>query len=174
MLIRRLLIMAGLLWIAITACTPTQGSATAMLPNVPNTTVVNGQSITEFISKLANGASLTAGNPELIALIEQLQGSLKCMQDLGAVAVRTYTDNTFPLSAGLVAIVDRNAITNLANWQQCLIGGDAAAAAAPQLKPCAQTWTLTKNDNQFYIAYAATTAEMCAAFCAQLEGCPAR
>ncbi len=155
------------------ACTPTAGGATAMLPDVPNTTVVEGQSITDFIAKLADGASLAAGNPQLILLIEKMQSSLGCLQQIGAVAVRTYTDKTFPLSAGIVAVVDRNAVTNLANLQQCLTGG-AGAAAVPTVQPCAQSWTLKRDDNEFYIAYLASTAEMCAAFCSQLDGCPAR
>jgi hypothetical protein len=155
------------------ACTPTPGGATALLPDVPNTTVVEGQSITDFIAKLADGASLAAGNPQLILLIEKLQSSLGCLQQIGAVAVRTYTDKTFPLSAGIVAVVDRNAVTNLANLQQCFTG-DAGAAAVPTVRPCAQSWTLKRGDNEFYIAYLASTAEMCAAFCSQLEGCPAR
>ncbi len=154
-----------------TACTPTAGGAAALLPDVPNTTVVEGQSISDFIAKLADGAALATANPQLVSLIEKAQGTLACLQQTGAAAVRTYTDKTMPLSAGFVAIIDRNAITNPANWQQCLTGRPNPSAQAVTLQPCATTYTLKKGDNEFYIAYVATTVEMCQAFCSRLEGC---
>ena len=146
--------------------------AAALLPDVPNTTVVEGQSISQSIAKLADGAALLAANPQLVALIDRAQNSVDCFQKIGAVAVRTYTDKTFPLSAGVVGIVDRNAVTNLANLQQCVVSSRTPSAkAAPTLQPCANAYTLKKTDNEFYIAYLATTAEMCQAFCSRLEGC---
>ena len=67
--------------------------------------------------------------------------------------------------------IDRNAITNPANWQQCLTGKPNPSAQAVTLQPCAITYTLKKGDNEFFVAYAATTVEMCQAFCSRLEGC---
>jgi hypothetical protein len=167
---RSWLVMSVLL-LTITACAPTAGGATALLPEVPNTTVVEGQSLTDFIAKLADGAALAAANPLLIPLIEKAQGSLACLQQIGAMAVRTYTDKTFPLSAGFVAIIDRNAVTNPANWQQCLTGQPKVGTQAVTLQPCAATFTLKKDSNEFYIAYMATTVELCQALCSRLEGC---
>ena len=167
----RYVLLVSALLLIVAACTPTAGGATALLPDVPNTTVVEGQSISDFIAKLADGAALATANPALITLIDKAQGTLACLQQTGAAAVRTYTDKTFPLSAGFVAIIDRNAITNPANWQQCLTGPANPSAQAVTLQPCAITYTLKKGDNEFYIAYVATTAEMCQAFCSRLEGC---
>ena len=167
----RYVLLVSALLLSVAACTPTAGGATALLPDVPNTTVVEGQSISDFIAKLADGAALATANPALITLIDKAQGTLACLQQTGAAAVRTYTDKTFPLSAGFVAIIDRNAITNPANWQQCLTGPANPSAQAVTLQPCATTYTLKKGDNEFYIAYVATTAEMCQAFCSRLEGC---
>jgi hypothetical protein len=164
-------ILLTMLLVITAACTPTRGSATDMLPNVPNTKVVEGQSITQFISSLADGAALTAGNPELVLVIKRIESTLKCFQDNGAVGVRTYTDLTFPLSAGIVVIVDRNAVTNLANLTQCLTAQPDAAQAAPTLQPCSKSYTLPKDNNEFFIAYVASTQEMCQAFCSRLEGC---
>ena len=167
----RYVLLVSVLLLIVAACTPTAGGATALLPDVPNTTVVEGQSISDFIAKLADGAALATANPALITLIDKAQGTLACLQQTGAAAVRTYTDKTFPLSAGFVAIIDRNAITNPANWQQCLTGPANPSAQAVTLQPCAITYTLKKGGNEFYIAYVATTAEMCQAFCSRLEGC---
>jgi hypothetical protein len=148
------------------------GEAESMLPDVPNTTIVRGQTIAEYIASLASGGSLLTGNPPLAAAIEFAQGAINCYQEIGAVAVRIYSDNAFPLSSGLVAIVDRNAITDLGNLARCL-GGGAQAGAQATIQICSHSYTLPKNDNEFNIAYLATTEEMCQAFCSRLEGCTA-
>lgn len=163
------LIVVGLL----AACQTQQGQARNMLPNVPNTTVVEGETITQFLAKIADGAALAAANPELIPVIQRVETSLTCYQGLDAVALRTYTDKTFPLSAGIIAIIDRKALTDPGNFANCVLGRAQSpdASALPTIEPCVKTYTLKKDDNEFYIAYLATTKEMCTAFCSQLEGC---
>lgn len=155
----------------VAACGPVgqSGGAADLLPNVPHAKIVEGKTITQYISSLTEGQALLVGNPLLVAAIEFTEGAVTCYQDIGAVAVRIYSDETFPLSSGLVAIVDRNAITDLGNLARCLGGGPGVEAQAVQV--CAHTYTLKKEDNEFYIAYLATTAEMCQAFCSALEGC---
>jgi len=148
------------------------GQAASMLPDVPNTTIVQGQTISEYIASLASGGSLLSGNPPLAAAIEFAQGAINCYQDIGAIAVRIYSDNGFPLSSGMVAIIDRNAITDLGNLARCL-GGGAEAGAQAVIQVCTHSYTLKKDDNEFYIAYVGTTEEMCQAFCTRLEGCTA-
>jgi hypothetical protein len=169
---KRILLLGLIAVVALAACQAQRGSATNMLPNVPNTTVVEGQTITQFLAKVADGAALAAANPELIPLIQRVEASLTCYQDLGAVALRTYTDKDFALSAGIVAIIDRKALTDPVNFANCVLGrAQGAEAAAPTIEPCIKTYTLKKDDNEFYIAYMATTREMCSAFCSKLEGC---
>jgi hypothetical protein len=73
-----------------------------------------------------------------------------------------------------VAIIDRKALTNPANFADCVLGtaqGVAPGAAQPTIQPCTKSYTLKKDDNEFYIAYIATTQDMCQAFCSKLEGC---
>jgi hypothetical protein len=169
---KRIVILTALAALLLAACQTKQGSAKDLLPDVPNTTVVEGETITQFLTKVADGAALTTANPALIPLIQRVETSLTCYQGLGAVAVRTYTDKTFPLSAGIIAIIDRNAITDPANFANCVLGrAQADASAVPTINPCIKNYTLKKNDNEFHIAYIATTTEMCTAFCSKLEGC---
>jgi hypothetical protein len=170
---KRILLLTLLAGLVLVACQTQQGSAQTMLPNVPNTTVVEGQTITQFLAKVADGAALAAANPELIPLVQRVEASLTCYQDLGAVALRTYTDKDFALSAGIVAIIDRKAVTNPANFANCVLGSAQApdASSAQTINPCVKTYTLKKDDNEFYIAYVATTQQMCQAFCSRLEGC---
>ncbi len=171
---KRLLLLSLMAAIALTACQTQKGSASDMLPDVPNTTVVEGQTITQFIAKLADGAALAAANPQLVPVVQRVEASLTCYQDLGAVALRTYTDQQFPLSAGIVALIDRKALTDPANFANCVLGsaqGSGAGAQRLTIQPCTKSYTLKKGDNEFYIAFVATTQEMCQAFCSRLEGC---
>lgn len=159
--------------IVIAGCTSQKGSAKDLLPQVPNTSVVEGEKITDFIGRLTDGASLLAANPLLVPAIERVQTTLSCYQGVGAVAVRTYTDKSFPLSAGIVAIIDRKALTDPGNFLNCVVGKAQARGESgqPTINPCSKTYTLKKDDNEFYFAYIATTQEMCDAFCSKLEGC---
>jgi hypothetical protein len=173
-MIKRMLLLTLIAATALAACQSQKGSAKDLLPEVPNATVVEGQTITQFLAKAADGAALAAANPELIPLIQRLEASLTCYQDLGAVALRTYTDKTFPLSAGIIAVIDQKALKDPVNFANCVLGraqGAEAGVAAPTIEPCIKTYTLKKDDNEFSIAYLATTKEMCAAFCSKLEGC---
>jgi hypothetical protein len=169
---RRIGLIALALLMLVAACDSLgrPGGAAALLPDVPNAKVIEGQTISEYIATLSSGASLLSGNPPLVAAIEFAQAAITCYQDIGAVAIRVYSDEAFPLSSGLVAVVDRNAITDLGNLARCLGGGQANSAQAA-ISICANTYTLKKDDNEFYIAYLGTTEEMCQAFCARLEGC---
>ena len=160
-----------LLIVLITIAGCTQGGATGLLPDIPNATVVEGQTITQFIGKLSDGAALITGNPELVLVIDRVENTLVCYQNIGAVAVRAYSDQTFPLSAGMVAIADRNAVTNPANAAACLAGRGQAQTPQLKIQPCTKSYTLQKDNDEFYIAYMATTQAMCDAFCSKLEGC---
>jgi hypothetical protein len=141
------------------------------MPNVPGAKVIEGQTITQYIASLTEGATLLQGNPALAAAIAFAEKAVTCYQKIGAVAVRVYSDLAFPLSSGLVTVVDRNAITDPANLVVCLSGGEQQVGPQTALEVCSNSYTLKKDDNEFYISYLATTREMCHAFCSDLEGC---
>ncbi len=169
---KRILLPGLIAALVLAACQPQQGSAKDLLPTIPDTTVVEGETITQFLAKAADGAALAAANPELVPLVQRVEASLTCYQNLGAVALRTYTDKQFALSAGIVAIVDRNALTNPTNFANCVLGlARARSTTTPTINPCVKTYTLQKDNNEFHIAYIATTQEMCQAICSRLEGC---
>lgn len=157
---------------------PTPGipPAAEMLPNLPDYTTVEGQTLTEYLGTLAEGATLLAGRPDLAALALGVDKFIGCYQDVGAVQARIYSSKENPLSAGAVAIADRNALLDPRNLLACVkpaVEGDDASAQGFAIKPCSASYTLERDDNEFYILYAGTTQEICQAFCAQLEGCTA-
>lgn len=156
--------------------TPEIPPAAEMLPDLPDHTVVEGQTLTEYLGSLAEGASLLAGRPDLAALALGVDKFIGCYQDVGAVQARVYSNKENPLSAGAVAIADRNALLDPRNLLACLkptVESGEAGIQSFAIEPCSASYTLTQEDNEFYILYAGTTQEICQAFCAQLEGCTA-
>jgi hypothetical protein len=148
-----------------------------LLPSLPGYNVVEGQELTGYIGKLSGGAALLAGQPELAAAIAVVDQIVGCYQDVGAAQARLYSDQEAPLSAGAVAIADRNALIDPQNLFKCVApmipDGAQDQAGAPAINPCTASYTLERDDNEFYIVYAGTTEEICRAFCAALEGCTA-
>jgi hypothetical protein len=147
--------------------------AVEMLPDLPGYTVTEGQTLTDYISKLSGGAALLAGQPELTAAVAAIDGIVGCYQKVGAVRARIYSDQSNPLSAGTVAIADRGALLDPMNLFRCVALKKGPQTQAITIQPCTANYTLTKDGNEFYILYAGTTLEICQAFCANLEGCTA-
>ncbi len=156
--------------------TPETPPAVEMLPDLPNHTVIEGQTLTDYLGTLSEGATLLTGQPEMAALFLGVDKFIGCYQDVGAVQARVYSNKENPLSAGAVAIADRNALLNPKNLLACLKPTPEAGGASIQtfgIEPCSASYTLSRDNNEFYILYAGTTQEICQAFCAQLEGCTA-
>jgi hypothetical protein len=157
--------------------TPSEPPAAKMLPDLPGYQVVEGETLTGHIGKLAGGAALLAAQPELAAAAIAVEEIVGCYQEVGAVQARVYSNEEMPLSAGAVAIADRDALTNPMNLFRCAAPRvfDAARTegGALQIEPCTASYTLERDDNEFYIVYVGTTAEICHEFCANLEGCEA-
>jgi hypothetical protein len=91
------------------------------------------------------------------------------------VEARVYSDQADPLSAGVVAVGDRNKLLDPDNLFACVVPavpseGDEAIDMAT-IRPCTSSYTLKREGNEFYIIYAATTEEVCQAFCTALDGC---
>ncbi len=156
--------------------TPEVPPALAMLPDLPNHTVIEGQTLTDYLGTLSEGAALLAGRPEMAAMFLGVDKFIGCYQDVGAVQARIYSNKENPLSAGAVAIADRNALLDPRNLLACVKPTPEPGEASIQafgIEPCSASYTLKRDNNEFYILYAGTTAEICQAFCAKLEGCTA-
>lgn len=170
-----LLLVLGLLGLTIAACDFNAPTGTPpvvqLMPDLPGYSVVEGQAVQDYIIDLAEGGTLLSGHPELATLITKVDGVITCYQEVGAVNARIYSDESFPLSSGAIAIADRNRLTDPAIFFHCVGGKALPFSAQPTLNPCAHSYTLDKDNNEFYIIYVGTTSEICQTFCANLEGC---
>jgi hypothetical protein len=168
----------GLLGAAMLACEVSTASPTGtppvvqMMPNLPGYRVVEGKTLQEYIATLSEGAALLSGNPEMAFLIEKVDRAADCYQDTGALNMRIFTDEGFPLSSGVIAIADQNRLTDPSTLLNC-VGGELMPFSTQQarLDVCSNRYTLDRDDNSFHVIYVGTTQEICQAFCASLEGC---
>src|SRR5256885_1372023 len=85
-------------------------SAAALMPNLTGYSVTNTVDIQDAIAKLAGASSLATGNPELTALIAGINGLVTCYQQAGAIEGRTYVNQANVTQAGVIVIVNRNAV----------------------------------------------------------------
>jgi hypothetical protein len=149
--------------------------AEELLPDLQGYSTVEGERLTDYISKLSGGAALLAGQPELALAIGAVDQVIGCYQEVGAVKARVYSDQDAPLSAGIVAIGDRNELLDPKNLFNCVAPAipDGGQPDMPPIQMCSANYTLVHDDNEFYIIYAGSTEEICTTFCAALAGCDA-
>jgi hypothetical protein len=149
---------------------PTAG---AMLPNLTNYHMTDTLDVQEAITKFAGAASLGTGQLEMTAVIAGVNSIVGCYQQAGAVAGRTYVNQAEPLKSGVVVIINRNVLTDPNLFLNCVVPSGVMRAQAAVPQPCGNAYTLNKDNNQFYIGYAATDTEVCSTFCSSHEVCTA-
>lgn len=148
------------------------GEAATLLPELDGYNTIEGQSFTDALTSLGVMATL-AGQPQFGAPIAGISAIVGCYQEAGAVSARVYSDPNIPQNSGIVAVGDRAALLNPITFLQCVPDTNLRGAQSPTLEPCSHSYTLTRDNNEFYILYAGLTAEMCQTFCSHLEGCTA-
>jgi hypothetical protein len=143
-----------------------------LMPDLPGYRVIEADALQDHIVALADGAALLSGNPEMVALIEKADGVITCYRNAGAINLRIFSYESFPLSAGAIAIADRNRLADPLTLFRCAGEGMVAPfSSQPTLDPCAHRYTLERDNNEFYIIFVGTTLEICQTFCENLEGC---
>ncbi len=158
--------------VLLSACGQSSGGTTAasLLPNLPDYQVSDTQNLQDAIAKVAGGAAVLAGQPEAAGAVVGVNALVTCYQKAGAIQSRSYVNKTDVLKAGVVVIIDRNAVTDPKTFLSC-VAPSGPSIRAPSIQPCGKAYTLNRDNNQFYIGYAATNPEVCQAFCSALQGC---
>lgn len=146
-------------------------TAASLMPSLSGYQANDTLNIQDAITKIGGVASIGTGQPEVAAALAAVNGLVTCYQQAGAVQGRTYVNSADALKAGVIVIVDRNVVTNPQTFLNCVLPKSAAAPLVAGVQPCAKAYTLSTSNNQFYIAYAATSTEVCQAFCSGLQGC---
>lgn len=152
---------------------PTDPPAARLLPDLQTYRQVEGQTITSYIGALSEGAALLAVQPQLAVTIGAIDQVIDCYQDVGGVRARVYSRAEQPLQAGIVAVVDKTRVNDPDYLFRCVTPAalNLEGAEEPYFEPCTAAYTLEREDGTFYIIYAASSPEVCQAFCSALEGC---
>ncbi len=148
---------------------PKNTAAQDLLPNPAGYQVNNVLDIQDAIAKLAGVSALAAAQPQVTALVAAANSLTQCYQKAGAVEGRTYVKIADPFKAGVLFIVNRNLLADPNLLLACV--APRVGLRAEALQPCAKVYTLRKDNNEFYIAYAATDQEVCTTLCSALQGC---
>jgi hypothetical protein len=143
-----------------------------LLPQLPSYHTVPGQQLTTYLSTVSGGAALLTGHPELAAAIATVDEVIGCYQALGIVQAQAYSRSDDPLAAGAVAVADRDALLDPANFLRCVALGPAPAAPGA-IQPCTANYSVDVDGTSYYVIYAATSTAVCQDFCSQLPGCTA-
>ncbi len=144
-------------------------SAAALMPNLAGYQASDTTNIQDAITKIAGSGAVIGGQPELAALIAGVNGIVSCYQKAGGIEGRSYVNTSDVTRAGVIVIVNRNVMTDPTTFASCVLPSTGFRAAT--IQPCGKAYTLNKDNNQFYIGYAATNPEVCQAFCSALQGC---
>lgn len=141
------------------------------LPNLAGFTATEANSITDALTKVGAGASAITGNLPMAGMIAKLDDTLRCYQQVGAVAARVYTEQnvagaltqgTMP-RIGVVAVVNTTRIQR--NLFSCVLNtGIGAQSAQAAIQPCGGSGSFTVNNETLQYVYAASAPEVCAAF----------
>ena len=150
----------------------TEPPAAQLLPDLPAYRQVEGQTMTDYIGALSEGAALLAGQPQLAVTIGAVDSVVGCYQEIGGVRARLYSHAERPLEAGLVAVVDAAQLNDPDNFFRCVTPAGlnlGSGEDAPQ--PCLAAYTLTRDNGTFHILYAGSAYSVCQDFCAVLDSC---
>lgn len=148
-------------------------STAALLPRLSGYTVENTLNITDALTKAGAGAALAGGQVQFAAAVGAIGNYTACLQRAGAIEGRVYIQQENPLKSGLIMIVNRNKITDPQTLLGCAVPslGVMRAESISEYSFCANMYTLRKDNNEFYIMYAASSPQVCETFCRALEGC---
>ncbi len=165
------------------ACVPvtdgpshTAPPASSLLPVLDGYTTIDAQSIQEFIAGLGEAGTALLGQFQATAVIEMIDRVAGCYQDIGAVAAQGYSKTALPIVAGVVAVANRDLLTDPQTFLSCVgLAQQPAALSEGQggggMVPCAFAYSTQIEGDTFDILYAGTDIEICQAFCRSLPGC---
>jgi len=156
------------------ACTPTAPPAADLLPTVPTANVVQDQTLAQYQRSLQTGIIGLREHPAEAQLLTLIDDAHACYKAIAGTSVRIYADKRLPLMSGFIAIANRHDQIDPTPFSSCLAQGTQSPALQPTFALCSYSYTLTRGDTQYDVAYLALSQAMCTAFCARLPGCTAQ
>lgn len=170
-MLRKMMLLIGVLAAALllAACDTDDSSSDSaaaqnLQPNLTGYDVQNPDNVIDTFSGGIGAAALAAGNIPLAAAIERVNTTLQCLQDVGAVDARIYTQtenvNIIP-QAGVSLIVNQTRVER--NILGCVTESPISAQATLEIQPCADAGSFTFEEENYFYAYIGAGDQLCAA-----------
>jgi len=138
-------------------------------------TTLDVSTIQEYIVGLGETGTALTGQFAATAAIEAVDRVVGCYQEIGAVAARGYSKDALPIVAGVVAIVNRDLLTDPQTFLACVGLAQPDMESGQQggggLVPCGFSYSTELEGDTFDMLYAGTDIEVCQAFCRSLPNC---
>ena len=176
----RLLAVVGFLALFGAACegvpSGTAPRADSLLPQLSGYSTFDARDIQGYIASLGEIGTALTGQFGATAAIEAVDRVAACYQDVGAVAARGYSKTDLQIVAGVVAVINRDLLTDPQTFLRCVgLAQQPTALGEGQggggMVPCAYAYSTEISGDTFDILYAATDQEACQAFCRALPAC---
>lgn len=150
--------------------------ASSLLPNLPGYSIIQAQTIQDFIVSLGETGSVLTGQFQAAATIGVVDRVIDCYQDIGAVAAAGYSKDALPIVAGVVAVSNRDLLTDPRTFLACVgLAQQPQALGEGQggggLQPCGYSYSMDIQGQTYDFLYAGTDLEICQVFCSALPGC---
>jgi hypothetical protein len=109
------------------------------------------------------------------AKVEMMDEYVQCLEDVGAIALRGYQNETHPEVFGILTIVNQQRLTSGRNLTLC--AAEAATAFIqdePEIRPCYGIIQHTEDGldgtTNYHIMFAGTSPDYCRMMCDALSG----
>lgn len=147
-------------------------SAQRLLPTISGFTSTDARNITDALSAVGGSASLVTGNPLIAGAIAEIDSVMSCLQNVGGMAARIYTQNDITtLLQGQVPVIGALAVVNedrvRENLLACALPGNNGAFSAQSagtIQPCSGSGTTTVAGDTIHYVYVATNQSLCSTF----------
>lgn len=147
-------------------------AAQKFLPNLSGYAATEASNIQDALTKVGAGASVLSGNLAMAAAIAKLDDALRCYQNVGAVAIRVYTEQDIARAVtsssvpkiGVVGVINTTRLQR--NLFSCVLntgGGAGAQAQGAAIEPCGGSGSFTASGENLQYVYAATAPDLCSA-----------
>lgn len=154
------------LFFVLTACSlpwPGRNLTLAQLPNLSGYRQYEGTDLADNLASNEILDMLLLGRPELAVVAEIIGQAGNCAQDQGVVNWRAYVSDADPTAAGVVIVASQKQAMNPQVLLQCGASLVSRRGLA-DLSPCNAAFRYTTPNDTYFVYYAASKQEVCAAF----------
>lgn len=142
---------------------PGRNRTLEQLPNLSGYRQYEGADLADKLASNEILDMLLLGRPELAAVADIIEQAGTCAQDQGVINWRAYVSEADASAAGVVVIASQKQATSPQVLLQCGMSLMAPRSLG-NISPCTASFQYSTTDDTYYVHYAASQQQVCAAF----------